>query len=112
MRLISIVSSGIADYVYIGADHRYSEVKADISAWLPKVRCGGVICGHAFTKSIPLGSSLWDHLSAEIDSGAERDYYQEHYVHFGVVRAVNELLPGFETMGQIWWKLVERENGD
>jgi len=34
------------DFVYIDANHSYSFVKEDISAWLPKVKKGGVIGGH------------------------------------------------------------------
>jgi len=36
------------DYVYIDADHSYEAVCRDIDAWLPKVKPGGVICGHDF----------------------------------------------------------------
>ena len=37
---------GSLDYVYIDADHRYQGVLADITAWYPKVKSGGFICGH------------------------------------------------------------------
>lgn len=33
-------------FVYIDANHRYESVKEDIAAWWPKVRHGGVLCGH------------------------------------------------------------------
>lgn len=41
------------DLVYIDANHVYDDVLADIAAWLPKVRPGGVIAGHDFTTEIP-----------------------------------------------------------
>ena len=36
------------DWVYIDADHRYESIKADYTAWYPKVRPGGIICGHDY----------------------------------------------------------------
>lgn len=41
------------DLVYIDANHTYVDVLADVEAWLPKVRGGGVIAGHDFTTEIP-----------------------------------------------------------
>jgi hypothetical protein len=40
------------DAVYIDGDHRYDAVKADIRAWWPKVREGGVIGGHDYYDDI------------------------------------------------------------
>ena len=34
------------DYVYIDGDHEYESVKADIVAWYPKVKKGGILGGH------------------------------------------------------------------
>jgi cephalosporin hydroxylase len=34
------------DFVFIDADHSYESVCADISAWLPKMKKGGIISGH------------------------------------------------------------------
>lgn len=68
-----ILSSGLSA-VFIDGDHTYEAVKADVQAWLPKVRPGGIAGGH--------------------DYGAE---------HEGVKRAVDELLPDrFRLIGQSW----------
>ena len=43
-----LIPDGSLDFVYIDANHRYFEVSQDIRAWLPKVRPGGVLCGHDY----------------------------------------------------------------
>lgn len=71
-----LVEDGILDFVFIDADHRYPAVLNDIIAWAPKVKKGGIICGHDF------------------DS-----------VRFpGVVRAVEESFSDFEDTGidNVW----------
>lgn len=36
-------------FVFLDADHSYEAVKADIAAWRPKVKPGGVLAGHDFS---------------------------------------------------------------
>ena len=53
------------DFVFVDAAHDYDSVKADILAWLPKIKKGGILAGH--------------------------DYYPDHPEYCGVLQAVNEL---------------------
>lgn len=39
------------DFVYLDADHSYEGALADIKAWFPKVRKGGILAGHDFINS-------------------------------------------------------------
>ena len=62
------------DFVFIDADHSYEAVKADLLAWVPKVRSGGIVSGH--------------------------DYYESRSGKLGVIPAVNEYV---EENGYILW---------
>ena len=44
------IADASLDFVFIDADHSYEGVKRDISAWLPKVKKGGYICGHDYPR--------------------------------------------------------------
>jgi hypothetical protein len=66
-----------ADVVYIDADHSYESVLADINAWTPHVRRGGILCGHDFFEGFP-----------------------------GVEKAVRET-GEFERAGErVWWRRI------
>lgn len=41
------------DFVFIDANHKYESVKKDIAAWRPKVKPGGLICGHDYSQDYP-----------------------------------------------------------
>jgi hypothetical protein len=43
---------GYFDFVYIDANHTYESVTADLNAWYPKVREGGMIAGHDYHNDI------------------------------------------------------------
>lgn len=37
------------DMVFLDGDHSYGAVKNDIAHWMPKVRNGGLLCGHDYS---------------------------------------------------------------
>jgi len=44
----TLFPDGYFDMVYIDASHHYEDVLADIVAWKPKVRSGGILGGHDY----------------------------------------------------------------
>ncbi len=64
------------DFVFIDADHSYEGCKADIEAWSPKVRKGGMVAGHDYNSKWP-----------------------------GVIKAVTECVPGaIISHDSVWLK--------
>ena len=47
------VVPGKVDWCYIDGNHSYEYVIADIEAWLPKIKKGGVLAGHDFYGNYP-----------------------------------------------------------
>lgn len=45
------IAAASVDAVYIDANHQYASVRADIDAWLPKIRPGGYIGGHDYGRA-------------------------------------------------------------
>lgn len=46
-------SNGFFDIVYLDGSHDYDSVKKDISAWIPKIKLGGFICGDDYSVGWP-----------------------------------------------------------
>jgi predicted O-methyltransferase YrrM len=72
------------DMVFIDAEHSYEACKADIIAWWPKVRTGGILCGHDYVTNQP---------------------------GYGVIQAVDEIFPQVNLESdvledgalKVWW---------
>jgi predicted O-methyltransferase YrrM len=53
------------DYLYIDADHSEAAVRADLAAWVPHVKPGGLICGDDYgNRSFPGVQRAWDAFAA------------------------------------------------
>jgi len=49
----STYQNGSLDFVFIDGAHNYNAIRADIDAWLPKVKPGGYIGGHDYGNNEP-----------------------------------------------------------
>ncbi len=75
MTAVVCVGDYSLDYAFIDAGHGYEDVRQDIRAWSPKIRHGGILAGHDYTRRFK-----------------------------GVVKAVNEAFSGkHERKGDLWW---------
>ena len=85
------------DLVFIDADHSYAATLGDIHAWRPKVRPGGILCGH------DCEGRLADFGRERLESALDRDTIpgNERFreVHAGVILACHEI---FEDKHQLW----------
>jgi len=82
-----LLKDEIADLVFIDADHRYETTVKDIRNWLPKVKKGGILCGHDCERRY---SDLPPDFQYKIDNSLHRDYAEELACHAGVIKAVHD----------------------
>ena len=85
-----IIKDNSIDLVFIDADHCYLPILQDIKLWLPKVKVGGILCGHdcegfyrEYTKQE----------RAVIDSNLEVDIVQmdsNRPCHPGIIKALHQ----------------------
>jgi predicted O-methyltransferase YrrM len=102
----SIFADGIADLVFLDGEHHYTAILADIRAWLPKLKPGGLMAGHDYDKE---ADALMRGDPAEFERRSHYTFYEG--LHYGVARAVNEIFATHELAprkgSSIWWARPE-----
>ena len=71
--VVNMYEDGTIDFCFIDGSHEYEDVKADILAYLPKVKSGGILSGHDYDR-------IWS----------------------GVIKAVDEILVDVEVLNGSW----------
>lgn len=72
------------DVVFVDADHRYKYFKRDVEIWLPKLKKGGLLCGHDCEITFEDGlQGLWDKF--------ENEDHIRAFIHPGVCKLVTEI---------------------
>ena len=90
------------DICFIDADHRYEEVKKDILAYFPKIKPGGILCGH----------DLEQHFLYRFNTFTPQELEEDFYngCHPGVIQAIGELI-GLDIVKQysdnVWAVMVQ-----
>ncbi|MCP3943387.1 MAG: class I SAM-dependent methyltransferase [Desulfobacteraceae bacterium] len=93
-----IFKNNSCDLIFIDGDHSYEAVKRDIDSWFPKLRKGGLLCGHDCEGRL---SELDERL---IKSNKDKDFieipnYKFAGVHPGIVLCVDEV---FNSNAFLW----------
>lgn len=86
MRTTSVLAAkrfarGSCDFVYIDANHGYQHVVADLNAWYPKVRAGGLVSGHDYFNALA---------GSDLEPSRFGDYAPRLLSSYGVKAAVDE----------------------
>jgi predicted O-methyltransferase YrrM len=103
-----LFTDGSLDLVFVDGDHIYQSFVRDFTLWKPKVKIGGILCGHdcpfKLTSTAP-----------EVQRFIE-EYYLEAYVcsplgigvHPGVVKGLYDLTGDqYNQHSDIWWMEVK-----
>ena len=103
-----VFADGVADLVFIDADHRYDGIKSDLIAWWPKIKIGGILCGHDCETYYSNANSAIQSLFAE---HLNEDAFLG--IHMGVVTALYECFNDKHTIekGSSMWSIKKEDNG-
>jgi hypothetical protein len=73
-RAASLIRDQSLDFVYLDAGHNYDSVIADLEAWRPKVKPGGLLCGDDYLDGVLMyeGATIFE-VKRAVDDYATRN---------------------------------------
>jgi predicted O-methyltransferase YrrM len=77
------------DFIFLDADHSYDATRQDIAAWMPKLKPGGLLCGHDCETRLTVDNR--ERLIAGRNTDHIRGEFPFPVWHAGVILAVDEL---------------------
>jgi predicted O-methyltransferase YrrM len=88
-----LLADDLFDLVFLDADHSYASVRDDIACWRPKVRPGGILCGHDCEARMkaPLERRIRENLTRDAIPGDGTPFRE---IHPGSILAVHEAFRG------------------
>jgi len=103
-----VFADEVADLVFLDANHRYEYITKDIEMWLPKLKAGGILCGHDCEGYY---TSYSKKMQRTIDENLIEDYVSG--VHPGVIRALYEHFEDnylIVSGSLVWYYIKEAKN--
>ncbi|HEY1735555.1 MAG TPA: class I SAM-dependent methyltransferase [Methylovirgula sp.] len=94
----AVLADGAFDLVFLDGDHSYTCTRADIEAWRPKLRAGGILSGHDCEARVTASNQARYAQSRDIDhiEGTGTVFAANHP---GVILAVHE---AFGDKAHLW----------
>ena len=81
------------DFIFIDADHIYKSIYNDIKLSLPKVKKGGILCGH--------DCENFNYVNKFPEEALNIDYW--NHMHAGVIQAVYDHFGITKLYGLVWY---------